>query len=718
MIMFLLARYSVCDFYARPSKGNADGSATRQPSIEFTRRTEGVSSSREDKLKRTHFALLVACATVLTTAESALAQATPVLTKSFGAPNIIITLGTTLTLSVTNPNSIPLSGVVINDTMPAGLVIATPDGFSATGPCVAGINGIFGGSGAFSYSLAPMAAGATCTFTVNVTGTTAGVKNNTATVASDAGPGNSATASLAVLLLDPPALTKSFGAPNIIITLGTTLTLSVTNPNSIPLSGVVINDTMPAGLVIATPDGFSATGPCVAGINGIFGGSGAFSYALAPMAAGATCTFTVNVTGTTAGIKANTATVTATNASPANPATASLTVLLLDPPVLTKSFGTPNIPINTSTSLTLSVTNPDSIPLSGVVIHDTMPAGLVIATPDGFSATGPCVAGINGIFGGSGAFSYALAPMAAGATCTFTVNVTGTTAGIKANTATVTATNASPANPATASLAVVLDPPVLTKSFGAPNILINTSTSLTLSVTNPNSIPLLGVVIHDTMPAGLVIATPDGFSATGPCVAGINGIFGGSGAFTYALAPLPAGANCTFSVNVTGTTGGVKNNTATVIATDSTPAAPATASLTVLLPPTLSKTFADPVLSFNPTTNLVFTIGNPNASVTLTGVAFTDALPSGLVISTPNGVTATCAGATIAAVPGGSLIDVSGGVLAGGASCTVSVNVTGIADGTQVNTTGPITSSNGGTGTPATATVSVRKYILYLWFFS
>src|SRR5205807_2558956 len=106
------------------------------------------------------------------------------LTKTFSPPRIVVTGTATLTLSVTNPNTIPLIGVVISDTLPAGLVIANPVGFSATGPCIAGISGVSPGSGAFTYSLAPLAAGMTCTFSVNVTANTAGEKTITATVTS------------------------------------------------------------------------------------------------------------------------------------------------------------------------------------------------------------------------------------------------------------------------------------------------------------------------------------------------------------------------------------------------------------------------------------------------------------------------------------------------------------------------------------------------------
>jgi hypothetical protein len=41
---------------------------------------------------------------------------------------------------------------------------------------------------------------------------------------------------------------------------------------------------------------------------------------------------------------------------------------------------------------------------------------------------------------------------------------------------------------------------------------------------------------------------------------------------------------------------------------------------------------------------------NLNGGVALTGVAFTDTLPAGLIVATPNGSTGSCGGGTITLV--------------------------------------------------------------------
>jgi uncharacterized repeat protein (TIGR01451 family) len=61
-------------------------------------------------------------------------------------------------------------------------------------------------------------------------------------------------------------------------------------------------------------------------------------------------------------------------------------------------------------------------------------------------------------------------------------------------------------------------PPTIIKAFGAASMNVGASTSLTFTVSNDNATPLTGVAFTDTLPAGLVVATPSGFA--GLCGAG------------------------------------------------------------------------------------------------------------------------------------------------------------------------------------------------------
>jgi uncharacterized repeat protein (TIGR01451 family) len=53
-------------------------------------------------------------------------------------------------------------------------------------------------------------------------------------------------------------------------------------------------------------------------------------------------------------------------------------------------------------------------------------------------------------------------------------------------------------------------PPTIAKSFNAPTVGLNSSVTLTFTISNPNpATDLTGVSFNDNIPAGLIIANPD-----------------------------------------------------------------------------------------------------------------------------------------------------------------------------------------------------------------
>ncbi len=136
-----------------------------------------------------------------------------------------------------------------------------------------------------------------------------------------------------------------------------------------------------------------------------------------------------------------------------------------------------------------------------------------------------------------------------------------------------------------------------------------------------------------------------------------------------------------------------------------------TTAVTAATPPTISKSFGASSIPVNGTTSLSFSINNPNAAASLTGVTVTDPLPSGLQIATPNGLSGSCGGGTITATAGSGSVSLSGATLAASSSCSFSVNVTGTTAGTQTNTTGNVASTNSGQGGTATAMVNVTPVV-------
>jgi len=244
--------------------------------------------------------------------------------------------------------------------------------------------------------------------------------------------------------------------------------------------------------------------------------------------------------------------------------------------------------------------------------------------------------------------------------------------------------------------------PTIVKSFSAAHVALGGTVDVSFVVTNPGQTPLTGLALMDLLPSGLT--APNG---TTPSCGGTLVVTGGS-LLTLAGGALAGGASCTITVPLTGSSAGVHVNTTGPISSTETgaggPSNPAT--VIVVEPPTIAKTFGVSSVPLNGTTSLDLTLANPNATVALTGLAFTDALPSGL--TAPNGTTAPCGGTLT--VTGSNLLTFTAGTLAPGASCTVTVMVTGASTGAQNNTTSPLTAIGPITltGTPSnTATVTI-----------
>src|SRR6185312_10995409 len=287
-----------------------------------------------------------------------------------------------------------------------------------------------------------------------------------------------------------------------------------------------------------------------------------------------------------------------------------------------------------------------------------------------------------------------------------TMNVSSPIANAYNNTVTLnsTAAGTNAGSSSSASLTVI-DPPSIAKGFGAATLPINGTTSLTFTLASSNSnLALSGVAFTDNLPAGLVVAPTPGLTNT---CGGTATAAAGASSVSLAAGTLAPSAACVVSVNVQGTTAGVKSNSVLVTSANAGNGNTSNASITVAGPPVLSKAFGAASIPLNGSTSLSFTVQNNNTTVALSGVGFSDTLPAGLVVATPNGLTGSCGAGTITATQGTGGISLSGATLAANASCTFAVNVTGVAAGLQNNTSGNVTSTEGGTGGTASASLNV-----------
>jgi len=621
------------------------------------------------------------------------------ISKAFAAASIPLNGTTSLTFTIANPSaSLALTGVAFTDNLPAGLVVGTPSNLIST--CTGTVTAAAGAS-SVRLTGGTLAVSSSCTILVDVLGTTAGVKNNSVTTTStQAGTGNTSNASVTVVA--PPVLLKSFGAASVPLNGSTSLSFTVNNANSAnTLSGIAFTDTLPSGLVVSTPNGIA--GSCGGGIVTATQATNAISLSGATIAASASCTFSINVTGISAGTQNNT-TGNITSTEGGTGATASASLKVIAPPAIVKMFSPAGIAVNATSSLTFTLTNPaaNTSALTGVAFSDTLPTGITVANASASVCGGTLTTTAPTGIASSGA------TIAIGSQCQFTVTVTGAVAGNYTNTTgNVSSVNGGTGNTASANLSVAA-PPTVVKVFGAPTIPLNGSTSLSFTVANPNTgTPLAGVAFTDALPSGLTVSTPNGVA--GVCGGGTITALAAGSSISLSGATLAASASCTFSVNVTGTTSGAKiNTTGAVSSTQSgSGAASNTATFTVLSPPVIAKAFGAASVAPGSSTTLTFTIQNPNTSDALTGVAVTDALPSGLTVSTPAGLNGSCGGGVIAAAAGASTVTLSAGIITASGSCTFAVNVTGMSAGTKLNTTSAVTCANGGTGNVATASLAV-----------
>ena len=179
---------------------------------------------------------------------------------------------------------------------------------------------------------------------------------------------------------------------------------------------------------------------------------------------------------------------------------------VLSRPTISKSFGTSSVAFGGATTLTLHLSNPNAQPIVAVSVVDNYPAGLKNA------AVGALV---SNTCGGSAAAADAGASaalkggvIAAGMSCDLVVKVVGAAAGTIVNqTGSVTSSNATSANGASASLTVAPPPPSdlsISKSLAGNLSRGQTGAPFVLTVSNVGGVASSGQVsVVDTLPAGL-----------------------------------------------------------------------------------------------------------------------------------------------------------------------------------------------------------------------
>jgi 6-phosphogluconolactonase (cycloisomerase 2 family) len=255
--------------------------------------------------------------------------------------------------------------------------------------------------------------------------------------------------------------------------------------------------------------------------------------------------------------------------------TASITglsniITVIVPPVIAKAYSPNPVPVGGTTALVYTVNNPNTtVALAGLAFTDTLPAGTAVASPTGLS--GSCGGSVSTSAGAS-SVTLTGGSLIANTSCSISVNVIASAVGtLTSATSNVTSTNGGTGNAAGASLVVTgtaPTPPTVSMAFGAGNIALNGSTSLTITITNPaaNTASLINLSFVDTLPTGLFVSSISGLTntcgGTATATAGSNSIVLTGGALNLS-------SSCSVSASITGTASG--NYTNSVSVTSSTP---------------------------------------------------------------------------------------------------------------------------------------------------
>ena len=632
----------------------------------------------------------------------------PLFTATFD-PAVIATNGTsTLTLTIDNAASLAeAADLAVAATLPTNLEVALPGNASTT--CTGGTLTAADGASSVSYAGGSVAGGASCTVTLDVTGTAPDLYTvTTGDLTSSLGNSGPASADLRVAEL---MFAKTFAEDGVASGGSTDLSFTLTNGSTTDTyQRLAFSDDLDAFLSGAVASGTPQADVC--GTGSELTGTSVLSLSDGTLAPGESCSFTVTVAlpgGTSPGMYVNetsalTARVGVTDVTLPS-ATDGLQVFV--PPTFAKVFAPDAVLFGEGSTLTFTIDNTAEVAAAtDLAFSDDFPAGLVIATPSNASTT--CTAGTLTAADGASTLTYTGGTVASGAACEVTVDVISTTPGTFVNTSGDLTSSLGNSGTASATLTVASPPPAFAKAFAPQEILAGGVSTLTLTIDNTVATEAASALeVTDNLPAGMTVATPS--NATTTCTGGTLTAADGASTLAYTGGTVAAGASCIVSVDVTSATPGDLVNTTEDLTSSLGTSGTASATLTVAAaPPTFTKAFAPETVALGGRSTLTLAIDNAAAPVEATDLAFTDALPSGMVIATPSNASATCTDGTLVAADGASTLSYSGGTVAASTSCMISVDVIGTALGALVNTTGDLTSSLGNSG-PASATLTVEQ---------
>ncbi len=632
--------------------------------------------------------------------------------KSFSPISIAAGGISRLSVTIYNPNAFQLINASWSDNLigvQPGLAIASPVGL--TNSCGGSVTAV---AGSTNFSLGggtvPAQLGITpgsCTVSINVTSTTAGNLINTipAGALTSTGEGTNitntspASATLNVGSSPIPAVSKSFSPGT--IWAGGTSQLSIVIRNNEPstaLTQVSLTDNLPAAVILTNPVSPTLTGcGASASLTAVSGGT-SVSLNNGTIAPHSTCTITVNVTSNVQGAY--------TNTIPANSlqtqqgltnATDAIARLRAQEVGIAKRFSPSTFSAGGTTTLIITLQNPTASPYTGVDFTDNLPAPLTVVNVTANTCGGTISTTSTSIHFAGGTIP-AGSPTALG-TCTISVQVTapgGTSSGTFTNTipAGGLTTNQGPGNLRPASANVIVSGTDVTgiKSFSPSTITAGSNSRLRIDIFAPSDTNLTNFSVTDNLPASVTVSNSTSPTVTGCGAAAVLDAPNGATTISLTNGEILASQRCRIDVYVRSSTLGLHTNTISPAnITNSENRAPAsnlTSTLTVAGASKLSITMVkgfDPLTVFGgAASTMSIQLINPG-TVALTEIAFTDNMPSGMILANPLNFNVGTCGGTLSGISGASSFSYSGGSLPASGTCTLTLSATMTVNGNLTN---------------------------------
>jgi LPXTG-site transpeptidase (sortase) family protein len=637
--------------------------------------------------------------------------------KSFTPISIVAGQTSVLKITIFNPNPSTLDNTSWTDNLVAvqpGLRVADPAGIVNT--CGGSVTADPGSTTIeLNGGTVPAQVGSTpgsCTVSVNVTSFTTGnlinrIPSGALSATTDGVPVSNtdpASATLNVTGTPTPSVTKSFSPSPIWAGATSRLTVVIRNNlSTTSLTQASITDSLPANVFLADPVSPTLTGcGASASLTAVSGGT-SFTLNDGTIAPNSTCSITVSVTSNEQGAYTNTipagALETEQGLTNATQATARLDVQELG---VTKAFSPASFEPGEISTLTVTLHNPTDTDYTGVSVTDNLPAPMIVAGTATTTCGGTLSTTTNSVTLTGGTIP-AGSPTVPG-TCTISIPVTvpdGTPSGTLRNTipagAVTTDQGVGNLRPANANATVQGSDVLASKSFSPSTITEGGNSRLRIIITAPGDTDLTNFSVTDDLPAGITVS-----NSTLPSVSGCGPtppreLIAPTGATSVSLTNglILAGQQCRIDVYVTGSVAGSYTNTIPpeniTNDEDRRPAGNITSTLNVTGGSTLSidlvKGFDPLIVTGGASSTMSIQLINPGTA-TLTGIAFTDNMPSDMILANPVNFNVGTCGGTLTGTAGNNSFSFSGGSLPPLGTCTLTLSATMTVNGNLTNTIG------------------------------